>query len=155
MISIILLIIALFLDGFLSIIIPLNSIFLPLITITTIYIIFPYFKKKEKKYYILSFAVGIIYDLLYTNLLLFHAIIFMIIAYITKYLYTTYEQTKITKVLYQIIIIILSELLTASFLFLFQTTTITFTKIIYKITHSILLNIIYAVSINMVLNKKS
>lgn len=155
MTSIILLIVALFLDGFLSIIIPLNYPFLPLITVTTIYIIYPIFKKKQKKYLLITFMVGILYDLLYTNQLLFNAIIFTTIAYITIYFYKTYQQTKITKIIYLIMIIILYEIITASILFVFQVTSINIARIVYKILYSILLNIIYAIILNNLLIKES
>lgn len=155
MTSIILLIVALFLDGFLSTIIPLNYPFLPLITVTTIYLIYPILKKKQKTYLLISFISGILYDLLYTNQLLFNAIIFTTTSYITKYFYKTYQQTKITKIIYLIIILIIYELLSASLLFIFQITSITISRIIYKILYSILLNIIYAVIINIFLIKES
>ena len=155
MISVILLIVALFLDGFLSIVIPLNYPFLPLITVTTIYMIYPIFKKKQKNYFLITFIVGLLYDLLYTNHLLFNAIIFTTIAYVTKYFYKTYQQTKITKIIYLIMIIILYEVITALILFVFQITSITIARIIYKILYSILLNIIYAVILNNLLIKES
>ena len=41
------------------------SIFNPLLTIVTIIMIYPYFKKDENKYFITSFILGFLYDLFY------------------------------------------------------------------------------------------
>ena len=111
--------------------------------------------KKQKNYLLITFMVGILYDLLYTNQLLFNAIIFTTIAYITIYFYKTYQQTKITKIIYLIMIIILYEIITASILFVFQVTSINIARIVYKILYSILLNIIYAIILNNLLIKES
>ena len=85
--SIIIVIISLFLDGILSNYLPylVNnlSLFTPLFTLVSIFIIYPFFKKKEKKYLISVFIIGIIYDLFYTNLLFFNAVLFFIIGLIT------------------------------------------------------------------------
>lgn len=149
-----LLIIALFLDGYLSTIIPLNSLLLPLLTVTTLHLIYPYFNKnKEKFYYMLAFITGIIYDLLYTNLLLFNAFVFLFIAKITKHIYINYQQSIIKTLLYLLFIIIVYEFVSASIFFVFQITTVTMAKIIYKIVHSLLLNVIYAIFASLFIKK--
>ena len=81
MISIIIIIISLLLDGILSNYLPylVNdlSLFTSLFTLVSIFIIYPFFKKKEKKYLITIFIIGIIYDLFYTNLLFFNGVLFL------------------------------------------------------------------------------
>ena len=67
------------------------SWFTPLLTLTSILIIYPFYRKKETKYYILIFIIGIIYDLLYTNLLFFNAILFLIIALISKIIHRNFQ----------------------------------------------------------------
>ena len=79
-VSIIILLISLILDGILTNFLPYLvgdlSIFTPLFTLTVIFLIYPLFRKKELDYFILVFITGIIYDLLYTNLLFFKAFLF-------------------------------------------------------------------------------
>ena len=65
---IILIILSLLLDGYLSTIISSSSYFLPLLTLTTIYLIYPKYSKKIRSYKLIVIIVGLIYDLLYTNL---------------------------------------------------------------------------------------
>ncbi|NLA33823.1 MAG: hypothetical protein GX861_03075 [Tenericutes bacterium] len=75
-----LIMISLFLDGYLSFFVPMyyNSLFMPLCTITSLVVCFPLTKKK----YLIAFMIGSLYDLLYTNMLVLHGIIFIIIYYL-------------------------------------------------------------------------
>ena len=72
MLTSIILLISIILDGVLTNFLPylVNdlSIFTPLLTVVSIFILYPLNRKKENKFFILIFIVGIIYDLLYTNL---------------------------------------------------------------------------------------
>lgn len=150
---IILIILSLLLDGYLSTIISSSSYFLPLLTLTTIYLIYPKYSKKIRSYKLIVIIVGLIYDLLYTNLLLFHAVIFYILSLLIIHIYKNYSQTKLTTILSLIILIVVYELLVASIFFIFRVSTITFIKLITKIFKSLLLNIIYALVLTPILKK--
>ncbi len=156
-ISIIIVIISLVLDGILSNFLPylVNdlSLFTPLFTLVSIFIIYPFFKKKEKKYLITIFIIGVIYDLFYTNLLFFNGILFFIIGLLTIYSYKIYEMNFIKLLVYIIIVISLYEVLTASILLIFNIVSITFYKVIYKISHSLILNIIYGELLYLIIKK--
>jgi len=147
MIPIILIIISLLLDGVLTNYLPylVNNLswFTPLFTVVIIFILYPFFRKKEKKYFLLIFLLGILYDLLYTNLLFWNALIFLFIALLSKYLYKNLEVTPIKLVLYTIIIIVAYESLNACIIVIFQLVPITLEKLLYKISHTLLINIIY------------
>lgn len=147
MISLIIIIVSLLLDGLLTNYLPylVNdlSLFTPLLTLVSIFVIYPFYRKKEKKYFLIVFILGIIYDLLYTNLLFFNAILFLIIGLLTKYIYKNFEINYLKIIIYTIIIITLYEILTAILIILFSLVPINFSKIIYKIFHSLVLNIIY------------
>ncbi len=155
MISIIVIIVSIIFDGILTNFLPylVNdlSIFTPLFTVVSIFIIYPFFRKDIKKYYLTAFLIGIIYDLFYTNLLFFNAILFLIIAAISRFIYKHYEINWFSIIFYIILIISTYELITAGIVFIFQLVPITFDKIIYKISHSLLINIIYAELIFLIL----
>ena len=150
---IILIILSLLLDGYLSTIISSSSYFLPLLTLTTIYLIYPKYSKKIRSYKLIVIIVGLIYDLLYTNLLLFHAVIFYTLSFLIIHIYKNYSQTKLTTILFLILLIVAYEFLVASIFFIFQVSTITFIKLITKIFKSLLLNIIYALVLTPILKK--
>ena len=82
MIPIIIIVISLLFDGLLTNYLPylVNdlSYFTPLFTVVSIFIIYPFYRKNNKKYFITVFLLGFIYDLFYTNLLFYNAVIFLI-----------------------------------------------------------------------------
>lgn len=146
MIPIIIVICSIFLDGILTNFLPYSpstlSLFTPLLTIVSFILIYPFYRKKVKKYYIISITIGLIYDLLYTNLLFINAILFLIIAYITKIIYKNIEVNYLNIILFVIVIISLYEVLNALIIVVFNLVPITIESLIYKITHSLLLNIL-------------
>ena len=155
MISLIIVVISILLDGILSNFLPYLytdlSIFTPLLTLVSIFMIYPFFKKKEKNYFITIFIIGIIYDLLYTNLLFFNGVIFVIIGLLIKYIYKTYEITPLRLILYLIILITSYESLTSIILLIYNVVPVTFYKVFYKIINSLLLNIIYGELIYLII----
>ena len=157
MIPIIILIISFILDGILTNFLPylVNdlSLFTPLLTLVSIFMIYPFYKKKQNKYFIIITIVGILYDLFYTNLLFFNASLFIIIGLITKYIYKNFKINYIRIIIYIILIITFYELLTGIIILIFNLVPITLPKVIYKITHSLILNIIYSEIIYLILKK--
>lgn len=151
----ILIFISLLLDGIIPIYLKRNSYFLPLLTITTIYSIYPKYTKKEKYYFAMLIASGILYDLLYTNLLFFNAILFFTVGLISKYIHKNFSNNIFMQIIYITLIIISYELLIITILYIFKVIPITISKIIYKISHSLILNIIYGEILYLVLNQKS
>ena len=146
--SIIIMIISLLLDGLLTNYLPylVNdlSYFTPLFTLISIFIVYPLYRKKEKEYFISIFILGFVYDLLFTNLLFFNAVLFVFIGFIIKYIIKNFELGYIKIIIYVLLIVIFYESLTALFLGVFNIVPITLDRLIYKITHSLLLNIIYS-----------
>lgn len=156
MIPIIIILISLVLDGILTNYLPylVNdlSLLTPLLSVVSIFMIYPFYRKKENKYYIISFIMGIIYDLWYTNLLFFNAILFLLIALITKYIYKNFEISWLKIIIYLIGIISIYEIMNAGILLLFNLVPITCYKVLYKISHSLILNVIYAEFIYLIIN---
>lgn len=140
--------ISLLLDGILSNYIPYIgmdlSYFTPLLTVTSLFIIYPFYKKKEKKYFQTIIILGLLYDLFYTNLLFLHSIVFIILGLIIKKIYLNFEQNWFKLLIYIAITIIIYETLIALILLIFKIVPVTITKLLYKITRSLLLNFIYA-----------
>lgn len=89
------------------------------------------------------FLLGILYDLFYTNLLFWNAILFLEIAYVSRFLYHNFEVGFIRLIFLVSIIVVVYESSTAFIIFLFQLVPITFSKLFYKIIHSLLFNIFY------------
>lgn len=143
--NIIIITIGFILDTILSLYIPTTSYFIPLLTITNIYLI--YNRKEETKYFITISALGLIYDLIHTNLLFYHLVIFLILAFITKIIHKNLKQTKITTIIYISIIIIIYEFLNITILSMYQKNIFIINNLLNKIKHSLLLNQIYSLMI--------
>ena len=143
----IILIISILLDGLLTNYLPFLvndlSYFTPLLTVVSIFILYPLNRKKEKNYFITIFITGIIYDLLYTNLLFLNGLIFVLIVLISKYIYKNFQLTWFKLIFYIIVIVTIYETSYAGILFIFRVVPVTLPKLYYKITHTLLLNIIY------------
>lgn len=156
MINALIIVIAFVFDGVLTNFLPYMpndlSLFTPLLTLTTIFLIYPFYKKKEVSYYLLIFFLGIIYDLFYTNLLFFNAILFLGIGIFSKYIYKNFNLNYFKIIIYIIMIIVVYEATSALLILIFNLVPITLERILYKITHSLLLNIIYAEIIYFIIN---
>lgn len=147
------LICALFLDGILSIYIPQSSYFLPLLTVITIYNIYPIYINK-KTYYITLAITGIIYDLMYTNLLFYHASVFLLLGYITKLLHKNLIQSPLKNIIYSVLIIILYETTSFSIVHIFRINQVSIIYLSNKISKTILLNIIYSIVLSKIIKLK-
>lgn len=156
MIPIIIIILSLFFDGILTNLLPYTidslSLFTPLLTIVSLILIYPFYQKKLNSYYLVSLITGLIYDLLYTNLLFLNSILFLFLAFIIKYLYNNLEINYLNIILYTIMLIAIYESSQALLLIVFNIVPITFSKLIYKIVHSLLLNIMYTEIIYLIVS---
>lgn len=119
------------------------SIFTSLFVPITIYLIYPFYKNQELRYYIESFIIGIIYDLIFTNLLFFDGVIFLIISLVSVKIYKNFMVDKYKNIMYVFLIIILYEFLVVSIFLIFNLVPISFYDFIYKILHTLLINVVY------------
>ena len=125
----------------------------PMLTVVTIFLIYPFYRKQEKKYFLIVFITGLIYDLLYTNLLFFNATLFLIIGIVSKYIYKNYEPNYLNLIIQIVLIITIYELITTLIIIVFNLVPITLTKVLYKISHSLILNILYSEILFLIIAK--
>ena len=156
MLGIIIIAISLILDGILSNYLPylVNdlSLFTPLFTLVSISLLYPYYRKKEKYFFIMIFITGFVYDLFYTNLLFVNGLLFLLIAYISKLIYRNYEIDYLKLIIYIALVVVVYETTTVLIILVFNLVPVTLTKLLYKISHSLILNIIYGELIYFILN---
>ena len=155
---VLIIIISFILDGVLTNFLPYSvgdlSLFTPLTTLVSIVVIYKlfYHNHNEKKYYMISFMVCFIYDFFYTNLLFFNGLLFLLIAYITTLLYKQFGESYLKILLNVLIIIVIYEVITALCILLFNLVPISINSVLYKISHSLLFNLIYAELLYLILN---
>ena len=147
LVSIIIIIISFILDGVLTNFLPYGveniSLFTPLLTIVALVVIYNFFYHEEKNYYILSFIIGILYDLFYTNLLFLDGLLFLLIAFVITKIYKLVGFNYMWIALDILISIIIYECSFALVIVIFNLIPMTIYRLLYKIGHSIILNIIY------------
>lgn len=147
MISIVIVIVSFILDGILSNFLPYVvddlSLFTSAFTLVSIFLVSSFYYHKEKEYYILCFITGLIYDLFYTNLLFFNGFMFLIMGVITIKIRKYFDVDFFKLIIHIVLIIIIYESLSVLIFVVFNLVPITLYKLIYKISHTLILNIIY------------
>lgn len=147
MISVIILVVSFLLDGILSNFLPYMvgdlSLFTPMFTIVSLVIIYPFFTKKLKYYFITCFLVGLVYDFMYTNLLFYNAVLFLAVGLILMFLYRYIRPSWLSLILFIVVVIAGYECMNAIVILAFQLVPMTFYRLLYKISHSLLLNLCY------------
>lgn len=149
--ALIILVLSIYLDGLFSLQ-STSSYFLPALTITTLYLIYPLYKKKFSFNLILVLS-GVTYDLLYTNLLFFTAIVFLILGKLIQVIYNNYHQNIMYIIFYITVLIIAYEVLIAGIFLTFQTANISLLTLALKILRTLPLNIIYVLILFPLLKK--
>lgn len=149
----ILLFISFFLEGVVSNFIPFDTNFLnPLFSFVAIMTIgFP-FLQKSKKYYIICFIYGMLYDIVYTNTLFLHGILFLLLGYIGHYILHSLTLHLTNIVLFLFISITLYRIFTYGFLCLVKYVSFSSSLVLHSITSSLILNILYAVILYLILS---
>lgn len=154
--KILIIIFSLFLDFLLSNInYSLFSYFYPMITITTIvYLSNFYTNSNRSNYYLLVFLTSIIYDSIFVGNLLITVSSFMAVAILNMFLKRHLRSNLFNNILMLILSIILYEAFILLLLFVVGYKSFEFGMLLYKITHSLLLNTIYIIIMFLVLKPK-
>lgn len=154
--KILIIIFSLFLDFLLSNInYSLLSYFYPMLTITTIvYLSNLYTNPNRSNYYLLVFLTSIIYDSIFVGNLLITVSSFMIVAILNMFLKRHLRSNLFNNILMLILSIILYDVFILLLLFVVGYKSFEFSMLLYKITHSLLLNTIYIVIMFLVLKPK-
>lgn len=141
--------ISFFLDGILSKYISPNSLFLPLFTIVSLIIIYPYFNNNYYRYFKYIAILGLLYDIAYMNMIFYNLFIFMLLGFINifvKYfvsnrLYINVIITAVLIIIYRFINFVLINITTDG---------LGISYLIKSIYSSLILNIIYCIFIYLV-----
>lgn len=149
------LIISYLLDGIFSIIFKTTSFLLPVCSVISFIIIYPYFKGNLLKY--LSFLVitGLFYDVGYGDIYLLNVIIFILVGLLIHLLYNLFSFNYFTLVL-EIIGIVTSYRLVSYIIFiLISNNSFSFMILFKSIYNSLILNVIYGLILYFISEKIS
>ena len=100
------------------------------------------YNNHPKEYYTLCFIMGIIYDLLYSNLFLLNAFLFLFLAKIDSKILKVVKNNLLLYLLLIILNIILYDSILFLLVYLTKDSIVTITDLIIKIEHSLLFNLL-------------
>lgn len=138
--------ISLLLDALISSFVPIstiNNVFVvPMFTIISLIIIYPYY---EEKFSFIKVCIlfGLIYDILFTNTLGLNISLFFIIGYIITFMDDILSNTLFSIIIKMLIVILLYDTLTYAILLLMNYMNYGILELFEKLYKSILLNVIY------------
>lgn len=146
-----LLIISFILDGIFSNILPINSLFNPLFTLIALIVVFPYYNE-EKKYYKHAFFIGLAYDLIYTDTMIFYAFLFLFFSFLISKATLLIADNYFGLMILSLFFIALFRIVT--YICLIVTGNINFDlEVLFRSVYtSIIPNLIFALILNMITN---
>lgn len=118
--------------------------FNPLFLFMAIIIIYPYYKDK-RKYYKLCFIYGLLYDIIYTNTLFFHSIIFILVVHIVHYIYKLCSLNLINMIVVTLTSICIYRIISYLLLCLLTANSFSLITLSTSVTSSLVMNIIYMI----------
>jgi rod shape-determining protein MreD len=142
------------LDGIISKYITSNTLFIPLLTLMSLIVIYPYFKESYK-YFRYCAILGFLYDIAYMNTIFYAFFIFILIGFIISYFYYLFSNTLFITILISLFVICFYRIINALFFITFKSANIDFTMFIKSIYSSIILNVVFCVLAYILTNKYS
>jgi len=132
-------------------IVAINSLFIPLFTITSLVLIYPYFKKKKQNYIIICLVLGFFYDIAFADSIFVNTISFSIIGSLVILCYNYVKYNIYTSNIIKIIILISYRII--SYIILLSINYIPFNNRIFfrGIYSSLLMNMIYGIILYVII----
>lgn len=138
------LIISFLLDGVISNYLPVNGIFASLFTLVSLIIVYPYFSGDKRSYYKYAFILGLAYDLIYTDTMIFYAFLFLLLAFIITKFMLVLNDNYLNIVIITIVSIVIFRSITYVLMVITGNVSFNYHLWFKGIYSSILVNIIYA-----------
>ena len=153
--AIIVLIVSFILDSIISNFISLGSLFTPLFTLMALIIIYPYYNGDKFKYFLACFVTGIFYDLIYTDTIVIHGFLFVIIGFIITKLNLILANNYINVGIMAIVCIIFYRIIAYSLLLITANISFEWFELFKSIYRSLLANVIYVALLYTITDKIS
>lgn len=139
----IVLIISFLLDSIVSNLVSINGLFLPLFTVMSLIIIYPYFNNKRNKFYLACFITGVCYDLIYTNTIVVHGFLFLLLGFIITRMNLILANNYINVIIMGLILIIIYRLVTYGLILITANASFDFFNLFKSIYSSLILNLFF------------
>lgn len=128
------------------------NIFIPMFSLISLIIVFPYFNSNNKDYLITCLITGLIYDITYTNTLGLNMALFLLSGYIIIFLDNGLSNNLFSLLIKMLIIIFIYDSLTYLILILLNYIDYNVIDLFIKILKSLTLNSIYLIFTYLITN---
>ena len=150
------LIVSFCLDGIVSNFIPIHSqLLIPLLTLMSLLIIYPYFNHHEDDYLKVAGVLGLCYDIVFTDTVFLHCVLFLLVALFIRLLNEWFSNNIVSIGFMAVLVIAFDRILEYSILSLVGFFAFDGMYLLQGIYSSILLNVIYAILLYVVTDKIS
>lgn len=146
---------SLILEGAFSNFISIYSFFSPLFVLMTLIIIYPFLLNKKIAYYKYCFFTGVLYDMVYTDTIIVHGLLFLIIGFCITKINLILANNHINVIVMAIIVIFLYRTILYCLLILTGNVNFNWHLFLQSIYLSTLANVIYILIMNMVTDRLS
>lgn len=157
--GIIIILVSFFLDAFSSMYIPIwisnYNVLVPMFTIISLIIIYPYFNNNENNYLITCLVFGLLYDVTFTNTFGLNIALFFGIGFLIIFIDNILSNNLFSLIIKMLIVIVLYDTLTYTILLMLNYIDYGILTLIIKILKSLILNIIYLALTYFIANKIS
>lgn len=143
-------IISFFLDSILTSLIPIDSILLPLFSLISLIIIYPYFHKEENSYLIFSFLLGLVYDIVYTDTIFLNAFIFLLIGFCIKLINEYISNNVFNVSIMSLLVVTIYRIITYFVLVIINYLKYDFNDLLVSIYSSLILNVFYGILLYLI-----
>ena len=137
------LIISFLLDGIILSLTSLDSSILPLFSLLSIVILYPYYCHNKRKMYGSAITMGILYDIVYTKSLFLNTLLFLFLIYLVDRIYKVLTNNFINTFLITTITIVLYRVINYLFFIVLGLISWNTGDIVECISHSLIINYVY------------
>ena len=149
-------IISFLLESYISMYIPISisnyNLFIPMFTIVSLLIIYPFFNNNTKNYLTVCLIFGTLYDIAFTNTLGLNLTLFFVLGYIIVILDNLLSNNLFNLLIKMICVIIIYDLITYFILIMVNYIDYSILTLIIKIGKSLILNILYLTVLYFITN---
>lgn len=143
-------IVSFFLDSILTTFIPIDSIFLPLFSLISLIVIYPYFHKEENSYIKFSFLLGLLYDIVYTDTLFLNAFVFLLISFCIKLIHEYISNNIFNVSIMGLLVVTIYRIITYFILAIINYLSYDFNELLVSIYSSLIINVFYGIILYLV-----
>ena len=131
------------------------SLFSPLFVLMTLIIIYPFLLNEKRSYYKYCFFTGILYDVIYTDTIVVHGLLFLIIGFIITKINLILANNHVNVMVMALIVMLLYRSILYCLLMLTGNVNANLYHFFQSIYLSFMANVIYVLILNIITDKLS